>query len=53
MKDGSYACAVFCLDFRGALGIVDLTIALKGENGLVVTTALFEHLFLKAAQLSR
>lgn len=40
MKDGSYTCTVFCLDFRGVSGIVDLTVALKGENGLVVTTAM-------------
>lgn len=39
MKDGSHACTVFCLDFRGVPRIVDLIVALKGENGLVVTTA--------------
>lgn len=27
------------LDLRGISGIVDLTVALKGENGLVVTNS--------------
>lgn len=40
MTDRSYACTVFCLDYRGVIGIVDFTVALKGENCLVVTAAM-------------
>lgn len=60
VEDGQWDIRLYniLLDLRGVSGIVDLTVALKEENGFSGhkqqrQEQRFEPLFLKAAQLSR